>query len=210
MTTVPTRSTANRPVQVTAFGALVLFGPYGSEQQRPSIRLQHLGWTDPNLHRILKRGSLESAYGSLANELLIDRDMSHHLRVPGTEGMRRPSAGRSQWTHGRRAPVRGPPSRPFGLDKRGLLMEGAEEGEAACRGRRGGGSASPANKSGSERMSKNRRAAGIVRRPSDGMRRPTSTQYRSLEWSATSNRAWKPRTNQGDWPWSIIPRNRRG
>ena len=154
MTTVPTRSTANRPVQVTAFGALVLFGPYGSEQQRPSIRLQHLGWTDPNLHRILKRGSLESAYGSLANELLIDRDMSHHLRVPGTEGMRRPSAGRSQWTHGRRAPVRGPPSRPRGLDKRGLLMEGAEEREAAvgegpppqpkmpC-GRRGGGLASP-------------------------------------------------------------------
>ena len=139
MTTVPTRSTANRPVQVTAFGALVLFGPYGSEQQRPSIRLQHLGWTDPNLHRVLERGSLESAYGSLANELLIDRDMSHHLRVLALWG----NHTHSQRTHGRQAPVRGPPRRPFGLDKRGLLMEGAEEGEAACRGRRGGGSASP-------------------------------------------------------------------
>ena len=70
---------------------------------------------------------------------------------------------------------------------------GAEEGEAACRGRRGGGSASPANKSVSERPSQSRRAEGIVRRPSDGMRRPISTQYRSLEWSANLKRAWKPR-----------------
>jgi hypothetical protein len=208
VTTVPERSTANRPVQATAFGASVQFGPSGSELQRPPIRLQRLGWTDPNLHRVLEGGSLESAYGSLANELLIDRDLARHLQVPAPEGIPRPGAGaparerlkalceaaaatarrapssqglacaaatgqkpskrasarslparlpscRSRCrrpgseaivvsperpardgkrqpgkrTPGRGAPGRGPPRRPQ-LDKGGLLMEGAEAGEA--------------------------------------------------------------------------------
>ena len=54
-----------------------------SEHQRPLLRLQRLGWTDPNLHRVLDEGPSESAYGSLANELLIDLDASRHLKVQG-------------------------------------------------------------------------------------------------------------------------------
>ena len=92
MTTVPERSTANRPVQATAFAALVKFGPFRLGRQRPPVRLQRLGWTDPNLHRILERGSLESAYGSLANELLIGWD-SGHLQVFATTGTKMPGSG---------------------------------------------------------------------------------------------------------------------
>jgi len=95
VTTVPERSTVNRPVQATAGGALVQFGPFGSGLQRPAIRLQRLGWTDPNLHRILQEGSLESAYGSLANELLIGWDFSRHLKVSATRGTEMPGSGAS-------------------------------------------------------------------------------------------------------------------
>jgi hypothetical protein len=73
VTTVSERSTANRPVQATALGASVQFGPLGSGHQRPPIRLQRLGWTDPNLHRFPQREPSESAHGSPANDLLIDQ-----------------------------------------------------------------------------------------------------------------------------------------
>src|SRR6185503_5702267 len=48
---LPEHSTANRPVQATAFRDLAARGSLGLCAQRSPDRLQRLNWMDPNMHR---------------------------------------------------------------------------------------------------------------------------------------------------------------
>lgn len=86
-----TTTDSQRDQQRIAQSRRLRFVPWSSscpsrlERNRPPRRLQRLDWTDPNLHRFPQGESSESAYGSPANELLIDRESQSHLRIPGTE-----------------------------------------------------------------------------------------------------------------------------